>query len=92
LLNCTSCHDIISLAELATATTRSCHCGKSSGKYVDDLWVHYSGPARILGLLNSEYTRSLKEPTRISALGLSEPTFKWFVIVEGEHIKKVKHL
>lgn len=87
LLNCLKCHDIV---ELAYQVTRVCKCGESSGKYIDELYAEYSGHCRILGISNKDYVRSIQEKTTLDSRGNSTPRFEWFVILEGQHIKKLR--
>lgn len=85
LLNCVACHDVVKLQK----RIRKCACGKSKGKYVDDLYATYSGPARILGFNNFEYVRTLKIKPTLDRFGMSAVRGEWFVIVEGCHITKL---
>lgn len=75
LLNCQKCHDIISLGFIE----RKCLCGASRGKYINEIVAIYSGPSRILGIRNSEYKVSRPEHDYV-----------WFVIPEGNNIKKLR--
>lgn len=75
LLNCKICHDVQKIRK----STRVCACGKSSARYIDPRWVEYQGPAQILGILNSEYTGATPEQN-----------YRWFVIPEGHHIRKIE--
>lgn len=86
LLNCMRCHDILSLTD---GKLRTCRCGQSEGRYINELEVLYKGQCRILGIANSEYTSSLKALTTLDEKGNSVPTFKWFVILEGRNIRKI---
>ena len=70
LLNCLDCDDIV----LIMRTWRSCGCLKSRAKYLEnDVCVEYTGNAPILGMLNSEYDRSLEEKNY-------KTNYVWFVI------------
>jgi hypothetical protein len=62
LLNCTRCNDIIALT---TKVVRTCACQSSRGAYRDGgvVAVIAGEPARVLGMLNSEYVRSMRVPT-----------------------------
>ena len=75
LLNCRVCHDVVKIRK----SIRICACGKSSARYADPRWVEYQGPAQILGILNSEYTGATPEQN-----------YRWFVIPEGHHIRKIE--
>lgn len=59
LLNCLKCHDIVALQ----LTVRSCICGASLGKYCEKGIIgHIKGPARVIGIANPAYKRSLEFP------------------------------
>ena len=74
LLNCQSCNDIVALH----TQMRECLCGKSSGRYQPDgLKAVYQGPARILGMRNSQYSYAVPGQDYV-----------WFVIPEGHNIRK----
>ena len=48
---------------LESLVARACRCGQSLGRYRSDgVFVDFTGPSRILGLSNRDYTRSLIEP------------------------------
>ncbi len=49
LLACKECNDLFELS----MNEKKCHCGKSSGKYIDVLNVEVNGPCRILGIDSS---------------------------------------
>lgn len=77
LLNCTSCGDVVGL----NCAARSCRCGKSWGRYTDNVQAEYGGPSRILGMLNEEYAVSLTvEPVPYGQ------NYRWFVIRDGDHV------
>ena len=48
LIFCTSCHDIVKLH----SEPRTCLCGKSGGRYVDELNAEIKGHAVPLGISN----------------------------------------
>ena len=56
LLFCTECSDVFNLS---LDKEKSCSCGKTKGKYVDNLNAEYSGDGIPLGFRNGEFTRSL---------------------------------
>jgi hypothetical protein len=60
LLHCTVCGDVVALR----ADFRSCHCGKSYGRYLEDHHhIVYGGPySVIIGLANCDITESLLHP------------------------------
>lgn len=77
LLNCLDCHDIVLLRG---GSCRACVCGKSSGRYLEDgRKVEVSGPCRVLGIDNREYTLSLSATLRVARNGREVPNH-WFVI------------
>lgn len=86
LLNCLECHDIVSLVPNyhTNGGKRHCWCEQSQAGYVDELWVEYSGPCRILGMINSEYSLSIKAKV-IPYL----TRYDWFPIPEGNNIKRI---
>ena len=80
LLNCTECRDILALRK----TPRRCLCGRSEGAYFDDgLWAWCAGPARVIGLRNQDYARSLVEE-QIPY----QTNYPWFVC--AGHVEKGK--
>lgn len=81
LLQCLECRDIV---VLRLNRRRECECRKSGGEYVDMLQVQYTGPARILGMLNTEMKLSLNEFKE-----RYEENYRWFVIREGCNIEKL---
>lgn len=75
LLNCLSCHDIVKLPP--NGNIRSCMCGKSSGRYVNDTEVLIRGEGRSLSISGMSYKRSLRRQTDnytwwVSNRGLSD--------------------
>ena len=56
LILCPECHDVVKLIQ---EETRSCKCGKSSGKYRDELNAEISGKAIPLGFDNSELRKAV---------------------------------
>lgn len=58
LLLCKNCQDVIRLVQ---EETRTCRCGKVSGKYLDDLNAVYSGKEAVpLGFANSSLVEALR--------------------------------
>lgn len=58
LLVCLECHDIFNLRE---DKTKSCSCGKSSGKYRQDgLHADYQGPCLPLGVNNGSLVHAMQ--------------------------------
>ncbi len=87
LLNCKNCHDILQLS--LRVGKRRCLCKKSGARYIDDDWVVYYGPARILGIGWEEYRASMILHPTLDNDGLVRERFQWFEIPEGRHIKKM---
>lgn len=56
LLLCIKCSDIFSL----TMDERTCKCGKSSGKYVDQLNAEIKGDCMPLGFANQSFLDALR--------------------------------
>lgn len=83
LLRCLECTDTIGL--IRSDVDRVCHCGKSSGRYVDAREVEYAGPAIIIGIDNG----ALMIADAAAKIGMkADVDGKWFVIREGHHIRK----
>lgn len=56
LLVCIKCSDVFSLRK----EERKCVCGKSKGKYLDNLNAEFSGPCLPLGFANSSFVEALQ--------------------------------
>jgi hypothetical protein len=56
LIYCPNCYDIVKCQK----TDRTCQCGQSGGRYLDDLNAIYWGKAIPLGLANSSFVRALR--------------------------------
>lgn len=56
LLLCIKCSDVFSL----TTEERACNCGKSSGRYVDQLNAEIKGDCMPLGFANESFVYALK--------------------------------
>ena len=56
LIYCKKCHDVVSMRY----QERSCFCGKSKGKYLDNLNAEFSGPVIPLGFHNKYFHEALK--------------------------------
>lgn len=81
LLNCLECHDIRKIHP----QVKTCDCGKSKARYLaDGNTVVYNGPARIIGIGNSEYQRSLEQ----WRFPLPKTNFKWYVFRDGENVRR----
>lgn len=61
LFFCPSCSDV---QKLLVGTIRTCSCGKSSGKYIDQINSEYYGDAVPLGFSNSSLIAALEERER----------------------------
>lgn len=81
LLHCTYCGDIVAVLRHA----RTCECGDSEARYVDDKIVYFSGPARILAMPNEDLAESRPGPPKKGKAGFG-PEYRWWVI--GEHFDK----
>ncbi len=73
LLYCANCDDVFSLR---LNKERSCECGKTKGKYIDNLNAVYSGPAITMGFNNP----SLEDALDNQPLKGSGKEFTAFVI------------
>jgi hypothetical protein len=58
LLLCIKCSDVIKLRE---EEERTCFCGKSGGKYIDELNAEYWGSAYLIGFANSSLVSALRK-------------------------------
>ncbi len=56
LLVCLKCGDIYNLRH----EEKSCKCGETSGKYINDLDAEYSGPAQVIGFANNSFRAAYK--------------------------------
>ena len=87
LLNCVHCDYIVSLSE----DIRTCFCGRSSGRYTNEVNVEFCGPARILGIPNTDYKGAIPgqdcrwivipdghNTTRVNSLDLEERIIRYF--------------
>ena len=74
LLNCRACQDIVLLQE----ETRTCKCGKSSGRYTSPVLAEYQGPARIIGIKSIDYHR-----------GEFDVEYPWRFLGNSKHIRKL---
>ncbi len=84
LIFCNECHDIVNMRY----ETRACGCGKSEGKYIDEVELEYSGPCRVLGFTNKSFAAALSfQQHNGNKKGI---VFKSFVIPpHGEHITRI---
>ena len=57
LLFCFECADIKKLHSFEV----SCNCGKTKGRYIDDVKAIYSGPGCLLGILNFSFREAVHE-------------------------------
>lgn len=55
LFICLECQDVVRLV----AKKRKCQCGKCWGKYQDDIFAVYSGPAIPIGFDNSSLAQAI---------------------------------
>ena len=57
LLFCTECCDVFSLKQ---EQVKSCSCGLSSGKYIDEVNATYTGKGVPLGFVNMQFIHAIK--------------------------------
>ncbi len=55
LLFCNNCLAVFSLSH----SIKKCDCGETSGQYVGNLLAEFSGPATMIGFLNSDFKIAL---------------------------------
>lgn len=72
LLLCRECNDIFNLR----MEEKKCGCGKTSGRYTDEVNAEYRGPAVPLGFTNSSLAGAVRRRTRFGP----GKTFVAFVI------------
>jgi hypothetical protein len=56
LIFCEKCHDLVKLKK---KMDRTCECGESGGKYVDDLNAEIWGPCYKIGFANHSFTAAI---------------------------------
>ena len=69
LLFCKECNSIFNL----TIAEKTCECGKTKGKYVDNLNAEYSGPGIPLGFSNNSLIRAIKIQEMLNELEKDNP-------------------
>jgi len=57
LLICKECTDVFGL----TFTDKRCECGKTTGKYINNINATYSGPGIPIGFNNNTLIKSVQE-------------------------------
>ena len=77
LIYCRECTELVRLR----AVMCTCPCGKSSGRYINDIEAEISGPCIPIGIDNSGFMAAVKNPKK----GLP---FCGFVILEGGRVKR----
>lgn len=75
LLYCNACGDLVVLNH----RPRSCRCGHTSGRYLDDLNAVYTGDAVPIGFANPSFLQALK----------SQPEMGWGLVFEAFVIPRV---
>ena len=60
LLFCRECEDIFNLS----FREKNCSCGKTKGKYLDNLNATYSGPAVPLGFSNLTFAQAIRRHSK----------------------------
>ena len=78
LIFCRECEDVIRL----NFDKRTCLCGKSGGRYLDNIQAEIHGPCVALGFGNGPFVRAVREALRADP-GSMGIFFKAFVIPEG---------
>lgn len=58
LILCEECHDVVALK---VGRMRQCACGKSMGRYTDDINAEVIGPCVVLGFANPSLIRAIME-------------------------------
>ena len=64
LLMCIECNDIFNLKYIA----KSCTCGKTEGRYIDNLNATYSGPAIPIGFANTSFLEASRRQTFMNVM------------------------
>jgi hypothetical protein len=86
LLFCFTCNDVVKL----NLVDRTCSCGQTRGKYLDDKNAEIKGPGVLIALNNrtlEDAVRSYKKNPRL----LPQPTFHAAFISEAAvHLKRVE--
>ena len=87
LLFCTICSNVVTL----DTEVKQCDCGRTGGKYVDEVYAHYWGNPVLLGFNNTSFTKAIA-----SSHNAAEPdantVFEAFVFdpkCYGSHVKKM---
>lgn len=60
LLRCTECLDVFNL----TMQEKACSCGKTKGKYIDNLYAQYSGPCAPIGFDNNTFYNAIRNQSQ----------------------------
>ena len=82
---CKECGDVVRLVK----DLRTCQCGKSQGRYVDDLNAVIGGPCVPLGISNTSLTDAiLARPYE----GLGKEFTAFVIPIECETVKKIIRL
>ena len=58
LLFCVACDDVVKFG--GNNEWRDCHCGKSSGRYIDSLYAEIKGEGIPIGFNNSSLVRAIR--------------------------------
>jgi hypothetical protein len=82
LIYCSACHDIVKLE----MTTRTCKCGKSGGRNVDDIVAEIEGDAVPFGINNTSFAEALsKYPTSKKGTNF----IAWVIAKNARHVVRV---
>lgn len=71
LLLCLDCHDIFNLKK----QEKSCGCGKTKGKYIDNLNAVYSGNAQPIGFANESFGKGYRVQKERDKVKVSDTRF-----------------
>ena len=92
LLICLDCMDIFNLKK----HEKVCGCGKTKGKYIDDIKAEYSGNAMPIGFANSSFSAAYHEQRKKDKLNFAKSDFTkgteftaFFIPASAKSINKV---
>ena len=87
LLFCKNCTDIFSIS---TTKTKSCSCGKTKGKYLDNINAVYTGQFAVpMGISNPSFISALK---RFAQDGGGDNIKAFLISNSANTFKKVKEI
>ena len=83
LIFCPSCSDLFRLF----SEPRSCRCGKSWGRYTDDVYAEIGGEAVAVGVANDDFVRAYRRRGDVDVAD-SKRNFKaWFMRPDEAHVR-----